>query len=217
MSGIPDRVQRRIQPAKSAKKWMSGIPRESGSLDSPACGKREKVDAPNPDLMTSFGYQRSCKLGGRRDTWKPFISVPSSAPVALVKLNITEVRGIEFSTARPVAVYESDRHDCPNQANLTTLVDLRAAQRTGADRPRAGDRRRAGLAGPQRANPARQWRRSGKLGATFAMTGNGATRILLLGGTPWAPRWLVDLIGVDFFGHVTDAVCYSGAQPMRGL
>jgi internalin A len=23
------------------------------------------------------------------------------------------------------------------------------------------------------------------------------------GGKPWAPRWLVDLIGVDFFGHVT--------------
>ena len=22
-------------------------------------------------------------------------------------------------------------------------------------------------------------------------------------GQPWAPRWLVDLIGVDFFGHVT--------------
>ena len=23
-------------------------------------------------------------------------------------------------------------------------------------------------------------------------------------GEPWAPSWLVDLIGVDFFGHVTD-------------
>ena len=23
------------------------------------------------------------------------------------------------------------------------------------------------------------------------------------GGKPWAPRWLVDLIGVDYFGHVT--------------
>ena len=25
------------------------------------------------------------------------------------------------------------------------------------------------------------------------------------GGKPWAPAWLVDLIGVDYFGHVTDA------------
>jgi internalin A len=25
------------------------------------------------------------------------------------------------------------------------------------------------------------------------------------GGKPWAPRWLTDLIGVDFFGHVTTA------------
>jgi hypothetical protein len=23
------------------------------------------------------------------------------------------------------------------------------------------------------------------------------------GGKPWAPKWLVDLIGVDYFGHVT--------------
>ena len=23
------------------------------------------------------------------------------------------------------------------------------------------------------------------------------------GGRPWAPQWLVDLIGVDYFGHVT--------------
>ena len=23
------------------------------------------------------------------------------------------------------------------------------------------------------------------------------------GAKPWAPRWLVDLIGVDYFGHVT--------------
>ncbi len=26
------------------------------------------------------------------------------------------------------------------------------------------------------------------------------------GGQPWAPRWLVDLIGVDYFGHVTGVV-----------
>ena len=27
------------------------------------------------------------------------------------------------------------------------------------------------------------------------------------GGSPWAPRWLVDLIGIDYFGHVTDVEC----------
>jgi hypothetical protein len=25
-------------------------------------------------------------------------------------------------------------------------------------------------------------------------------------GQPWAPRWLVDLIGIDYFGHVTSVV-----------
>jgi len=29
------------------------------------------------------------------------------------------------------------------------------------------------------------------------------------GGKPWAPRWLVDLIGVDFFGHVTAVIIVS--------
>jgi hypothetical protein len=28
------------------------------------------------------------------------------------------------------------------------------------------------------------------------------------GGKPWAPRWLVDRIGVDYFGHVTAAVSH---------
>jgi hypothetical protein len=28
------------------------------------------------------------------------------------------------------------------------------------------------------------------------------------GGKPWAPRWLVDRIGVDYFGHVTAAVAH---------
>jgi hypothetical protein len=30
----------------------------------------------------------------------------------------------------------------------------------------------------------------------------------LPGGKPWAPRWLVDLIGVDYFGHITAAVAH---------
>jgi hypothetical protein len=30
----------------------------------------------------------------------------------------------------------------------------------------------------------------------------------LPGGRPWAPRWLVNLIGVDYFGHVTAGVSY---------
>ncbi len=33
------------------------------------------------------------------------------------------------------------------------------------------------------------------------------------GGRPWAPSWLVDLIGVDFFGHVTDAYWYGPLSP----
>jgi Leucine-rich repeat (LRR) protein len=28
------------------------------------------------------------------------------------------------------------------------------------------------------------------------------------GGEPWAPRWLVDFIGVDYFSHVTVVVCH---------
>jgi hypothetical protein len=30
----------------------------------------------------------------------------------------------------------------------------------------------------------------------------------LPGGKPWAPRWLVNLIGVDYFGHVTAVVSH---------
>jgi hypothetical protein len=32
------------------------------------------------------------------------------------------------------------------------------------------------------------------------------------GGKPWAPRWLVDLVGVDYFGHVTIVVSDPGAR-----
>jgi internalin A len=33
-------------------------------------------------------------------------------------------------------------------------------------------------------------------------------------GKPDAPRWLVDLIGVDYFGHVTHvAICYPSSRP----
>jgi hypothetical protein len=28
--------------------------------------------------------------------------------------------------------------------------------------------------------------------------------VLIPGGKPWAPRWLVDCVGVDYFGHVVD-------------
>jgi len=31
------------------------------------------------------------------------------------------------------------------------------------------------------------------------------------GAKPWAPTWLTDLIGVDFFGHVTGVFFYSSA------
>jgi hypothetical protein len=30
----------------------------------------------------------------------------------------------------------------------------------------------------------------------------------LPGGKPWAPGWLVNLVGVDYFGHVTGAVAH---------
>ncbi len=37
-----------------------------------------------------------------------------------------------------------------------------------------------------------------------------SNRKSISGGKPWAPRWLVDLVGVDYFGHVT-AVGLPGA------
>ena len=74
---------------------------------------------------------------------------------ALVRLNITEVRGIEFSTAPPVAVHKRDRSDCQTQAAFTPLVELRAVQPAGADGPCALDWGWVGLAGPKRPRPAR--------------------------------------------------------------
>jgi len=34
--------------------------------------------------------------------------------------------------------------------------------------------------------------------------------VLVPGGRPWAPRWLVDLLGVDYFGHVTCVSYWQG-------
>ncbi len=34
---------------------------------------------------------------------------------------------------------------------------------------------------------------------------------LVPGGMPWAPRWLVDRIGVDYFGHVTVVLIFTSA------
>ena len=31
---------------------------------------------------------------------------------------------------------------------------------------------------------------------------------VIQGGSPWAPGWLVDLIGIDYFGHVTDVTIF---------
>ncbi len=38
------------------------------------------------------------------------------------------------------------------------------------------------------------------------------------GGKPWAPSWLTDLIGVDYFGHVTGAcrISLSSRLTTRG-
>jgi hypothetical protein len=35
----------------------------------------------------------------------------------------------------------------------------------------------------------------------------------ILGGRPWAPSWLVESIGVDFFGHVTVVYCIGSSSP----
>jgi hypothetical protein len=72
---------------------------------------------------------------------------------ALVRLNITEVRGIELSTARPVAVRKRNRSDCAGQTHITPLVDLPAVQHPGADRPCAFDRSRSGLDATKRSHP----------------------------------------------------------------
>jgi internalin A len=34
----------------------------------------------------------------------------------------------------------------------------------------------------------------------------------IVGGKPWAPEWLTDLIGVDFFGHVTFVDLFSSSK-----
>jgi hypothetical protein len=36
------------------------------------------------------------------------------------------------------------------------------------------------------------------------------------GGEPWAPRWLVDLIGVDYFGHVAAVWLFSPTTATDG-
>ena len=41
------------------------------------------------------------------------------------------------------------------------------------------------------------------------MTGSGRAELTIWPAEPWAPRWLVNLIGVDYFGHVTHVNLYS--------
>ena len=36
-------------------------------------------------------------------------------------------------------------------------------------------------------------------------------------GRPWAPEWLVNLIGVDFFGHVTEALIKQNSTVTDGV
>ena len=36
-------------------------------------------------------------------------------------------------------------------------------------------------------------------------------------GKPWAPGWLVDLIGVDYFGHVTDVWFFASSKPTDAM
>ena len=43
------------------------------------------------------------------------------------------------------------------------------------------------------------------------------------GGKPWAPRWLIDLIGIDYFGHVTSItlnrtdITHASLEHLKGL
>ena len=51
-----------------------------------------------------------------------------------------------------------------------------------------------------------------KAGGASIMTGSGATGTVIPGGRPSAPRWLVDLIGVDYFGHVIDVSFHTNTE-----
>jgi hypothetical protein len=50
-----------------------------------------------------------------------------------------------------------------------------------------------------------------KNGGSVAYSWNFRDGISIPRGKPWAPRWLVDLIGVDYFGHVTVVELFPGA------
>ena len=124
-------------------------------------------------------------------------------PGRLVRLDPAEVRGIEFSTARPVTVHKRDRSDCQTQAAFTPLVELRAVQPAGADRPCALDC--AGLGWLVRSahvqhDAVAAIRRAGGSVSYDWEWNNGKS---IPGGKPSAPKWLVGLVGVDYFAHVT--------------
>jgi hypothetical protein len=39
----------------------------------------------------------------------------------------------------------------------------------------------------------------------------------ITGGEPWPPKWLADLIGIDYFGHVTSVWLSSTSTPIDAV
>ena len=76
-------------------------------------------------------------------------------------------------------------------------------QRTGADCSRAGDRWVARLDCAEARIQREAVAVIEKAGGTVSYDWEWNKGNEITGGKPWAPRWLVDLVGVHYFGHVT--------------
>ena len=82
-------------------------------------------------------------------------------------------------------------------------MELRAVQPAGTDRPCARDRRGLGWLVRQahvQRDAVAAIRNAGGVVSYDWEWNNGKS---VPGGKPWAPKWLVGLIGVDYFAHVT--------------
>ena len=101
-----------------------------------------------------------------------------------------------------IAHLESGNHG--GRPHLKPLAKIPAVQRAGVDRPRACDRCRVGMDCPHRAIQQNVVAAIRAAGGGVSYDWDSRTGVVVPGGSPWAPGWIVDLVGVDYFGHVTD-------------
>ena len=127
--------------------------------------------------------------------------------------DLRQIRGVTGDLVMRLVIRGNRHARATFSQNLATSAPN---QRSGTDRPRSDHRRRAGLDCPGPTNPARGGGGDSK---------GRRPRLLRLGlrlgigmvdwrrWKPGVPKWLVDRLGVDYFGHVESVALGQPGSP----